>query len=119
MSIGAGELTELRREAERFLPDVCVLERKTTARDEQGYEVETWATLSTVACRVADSGLSPTERLIADQLRATVSVVVTLPALTAIDEEDRITTGGRTLEAVHVGVRSNEIIRRCLCSEVS
>lgn len=113
----ATELDAMRSTLEASLPDTAQVRRKTLTSDGMGGQTESWATVATVACRVAPSG-RPEERAVAERL-ASVSVwTVTLPALTDVRAVDRLVVGARTFEVVGVLARSDEVGRRVVCVEV-
>jgi len=123
MSIGVGELAEIRREAERFLPDLCTIRRY--AAPTQGAQGETPGSptdVTGVPCRVANGGLSDQERVIAAQLTGIVDWIVSLSWNTDVRQADQILwtdPGGavRTLDVKSTGERSMMVQRRVLCSE--
>lgn len=114
----AAELTAMRATLNASLPDTCEISRVTLEPDGAGGQIETWETIATVACRVAPSGQSPQERVIAERMAATSTWTITLPAGTDVQPADRIAVGTRTFEVVSVLARSEEIARRVVCSEV-
>jgi len=100
------------------LPDTAQVQRRSLTGDGAGGFTESWSTVATVACRVAPSGQSPQERVIAERLTATSVWTVTLPALTDVQSADRIVVGTRTFEVIGVLARSDELARRVVCTEV-
>ncbi len=115
--ITTDELASMRATLTASLPDSCAIQRVSQVSDGAGGYTESWATVATVACRVSPSGRQPEERAIADRLSATVSYTVTLPALTDVTTRDRLVIGGRSFEIQGVLSRTNEISRRCVCTE--
>jgi len=116
--LSAAEITSMRATQEEALPDTCVISRATLTADGAGGQTETWATVATVACRVAAMGGRGAERLIADRLSAVTPYVVTLPAETDVEPEDRIVIGTRTLEVAAVlAIEGWETARRVAAVE--
>lgn len=115
--ISAGELALLRSEAGKSLVDTCVIRRATFTKDAAAGDVETWADLATVACRVAPSSYQQAEREVGGQTAQAVTYVVTLPAGTDVTARDRIAWLGRLFGVVSVVPRTDEITRRVFCGE--
>ena len=114
----AAELTAMRATLNASLPDTCEISRVTLEPDGAGGQTETWETIVTVACRVAPSGRSPQERVIAERLSNESTWTLTLPAETDVQAGDRIVVGTRTFRVAGVLTRSFETARRVVCSEV-
>ena len=116
--LSATEIDAMRSTLDDSLPDTAQVQRRTLTSDGAGGFTESWSTVATVACRVASSGQSPQERVIAERL-ATASVrTVTLPALTDVRPTDRVVVGGRTFEVVDTPAPSYELARRVICTDV-
>ncbi len=114
----ASELSAMRSTLDASLPDTATVQRKTLTSDGAGGYTESWSTVATVACRVSPSGHSPEERVIAERLASMSIWMLTLPALTDVWPADRIVVGSRIFEVVAAMVRSTEISRRVVCTEV-
>ena len=112
------DLARMRGAQESIMTDTCQVQRRTLTPDGAGGHAESWNTVATVACRVAPSGRSPQEQVIAERLTATSIWTITLPALTDVQPADRLLVGARTFEVVGVLARSEEIARRVVCVEV-
>jgi SPP1 family predicted phage head-tail adaptor len=118
MSLTAGELAAMRAAQNAALPDTCVIRRVTLTPDSYGGHTEEWNDIATVACRVAPSGHSPQEQVIAERMSATSTWTLTLPADTDVTAADRLVVGARTFEVAAVLARSFETARRVVCTEV-
>ncbi len=116
--LSATDLAAMRSTVDASLPDVAQVQRRTLTSDGAGGYTESWNTVATVACRVAPSGQSPQERVIAERLTATSVWTITLPAETDVRPADRLLVGTRTFEVAGVLARSEEIARRVICTEV-
>ena len=116
--LSATEIDAMRSTLDDSLPDTAQVQRKTLTGDGAGGYTESWATVATVACRVAPSGQSPQERVIAERLTATSTWTLTIPALTDVQPADRIVVGAQTFDVVAALARSEEIARRVVCVEV-
>lgn len=111
-----GQIASMRTTLERTLPDTAVVSRPTNVSDGAGGWTQTWATVATVACRVAVP--SGGEVVIAGKLDAVGTWTITLPALTDVAAADRIAVGARTFEvSLVLRPRSWELSRRVLCTE--
>lgn len=114
----ADELAAMRATAEGVLPDTAQVQRRTLTPDGAGGHAESWNTVAIVACRIAPSGQSLQEQVIAERLTATSIWTITLPAETDVQPADRLLVDARTFEVVGVLARSEEIARRVVCVEV-
>ena len=97
------ELIAAKRERQEVLmPDSCAVSRPTETIDETGSPAATYATIATVACRVAPGPFRDVEFVRAEQVRGVTDWVVTLPHGTDAEAGDRVIHGGDTYEAVSV-----------------
>ena len=108
----ATELTDMQAVAEEALPDTATIQRKTRTADSIGGATVVWATLATVACRIASAGGSPQERLAAERLSPRSVYRITLPAATDIKAADRIVIDSSTYEVLGALVGSWETAKR-------
>ncbi len=109
------ELADLRAAAEELLPEQAVLLDRVPVRDTTGGTKTTWAarpgTIPARVGRVTDAEQVP----FAGQLRGKATAALTLPALTALKEGDRVQVLGQTYSVVAVlGPVSWEVTRRLL-----
>jgi head-tail adaptor len=110
------QIASMRTTLERTLPDTAVIQRPTQVSDGGGGYTETWPTVATVACRVAQP--SGGEQVIADKLDAVGTWTITLPALTDVAAADKIMVGSRIfMVALPLRPRSWELSRRVLVTE--
>lgn len=96
----AAELADLRSEQNAAMPDTCVISRPTLSQNDIGEETSSYATSSTVACRLAarTAASYDTERTIGDQWSAFHRWDLTVPYGTDIQTTDRVVIGSRTFE---------------------
>lgn len=113
-------LTSLRALSLLTLPDTCIIQRVSNAPDGSGSQTETWATSSTVACRVTPTGQqSPAERIIAERIQAASPFTVILPHDADITERDRISWSGQILQVRGVlAPRSWQTTIRAVCERI-
>lgn len=104
------DLTSMRAVAEQALPGTAVINSGTLTSDGGGGYSEAFTASGTVACRVAP--VTGSERELGDRIAADAEYVITLPAETSVETDDRIVTGGVTYNVVAVRDRSWEITRR-------
>lgn len=116
--IGTEALASLRTLAGYGLPESVQVQRATRTQDGYGGQTEAWASVATVAGRVAVTGQRPDEREIAAQVQSAVTYTVTLPAGTDVRARDRLAVGTRTFEVAGVVAGSWEVVRRCVCVEI-
>lgn len=105
------DLSSMRSTLDESLPGTAVVKFPTFVDNQGGGGTQTFTASGTVACRIAS--ISGTEREIADRISADADWVVTLPALTSIDTDHRIETGGGTFSVVAMRApHSYEVSRR-------
>lgn len=93
------------------LPSQATIQRLTRTPSGGGGYTEGWANLATVACRIAPMGGG--ERIVASAVDDRTTHVVTFPALTDVEEADRVDIDGQTFEVTVVRKRGAwEISRR-------
>lgn len=111
------EISSMRADLERMMPDSATIQRDTLASDGSGGQsVASTATTGPFACRVALA--SGQEEVIAGRLDAVGTWTITLPALTDVAAGDRILIGSRTFEVkLPLRPRSWELSRRVLVTE--
>lgn len=94
------ELADIRAAVNDVLPDTCVISRLTETPDSQGGQVQTWAAVGTVACRLmANSGNT---RGIAAQAQSVGEYTLTVPHNTDIQFDDRAVVDGETYRVAFV-----------------
>ena len=110
----------LRSLSNQFLPDTCTISRVTETPSGDGTS-SSWSNVATgVACRVSPLASGANENLSADQSIAAVSQwTIWLPAGQDVTVKDRIVVQSRVFEVARVGNRSYEVIRECLCREIT
>jgi hypothetical protein len=118
----AGELRLRRREAERWLPDVCRILRYPPGTITAQGEVPGTAAETTVRCRVAP-GVGR-EQVIAGQQLGVMPYTVRLPAETDVTRSDQIVWAdalghSHTFEVVAVSSGAAEALRTATCKEIS
>lgn len=96
----AAELTAIQGIQTAALPATATIRRLTRTSDGGGGYTTAWANVATgVACRAAMRS-QPLSLLSANQEAVLADWVVTLPAGTAVQAEDEIVIGGRTLVVI-------------------
>lgn len=83
-------LAGLRGIAARALPDTAAVQRMTQVVDIRGNTTDTYATASTVACRVSRSGNQADERILAERVTGRSAFTVYLPYDADVRETDRL-----------------------------
>jgi head-tail adaptor len=116
--LSAKEIAGLRSEAARTLTDSCTIQRNTPTSDGAGGQTDSWATLSTPACRFVPAK-QPTESLIAAAVAGRQAYDVFLPASTDVTRNDRLARCGRTYEVVGVLLPTVEVNRHVVAVELS
>jgi SPP1 family predicted phage head-tail adaptor len=111
------DLTSMRATAQQALPGTAVIQSGTLTSDGGGGYTETFTPSGTVACRVAP--LSGDERQEGGRITTDSEYVITLPADTTVETDDRIVVGSITYNVTAVRDRSWEITRRVEAKKVT
>lgn len=117
----AAELASLRALQNAAMPDTCVVQRLSRDDNDMGESADTYATSSTVACRVAPMSIQNEgdENVIGGKLTAIGMWAITMPDNSDVQQADRITSGGRTFEVRDVqSPQSYETAVRVVAVEV-
>lgn len=116
--LSTADLDALRATLNESLPETAQVQRVTRTSDGLGGYTEAWAAIATVACRVAPSGNTPAEQVVAERIQDRVLWTLTLPAGTDVTPADRIAVGSRTFEVIGVlAPRSFELATRVAAVE--
>ena len=110
----AAEIARMRTVAERALPGTAVIQGGSLTSDGGGGWTEGFTAGGTVACRVSPAGTpgGAGEGETADRISADAQYVITLPAATTVETDDRIVIAGVTYNVTAVRDRSWEVTRR-------
>lgn len=107
----------------RTLPDICSIQRYTSAPDGAGGQTESWSTVhSNVACRVTDyegrkGGIEDVKE---DRFDTVLWWRFTLPSGTDLTARDRLVWQSRAFEVVSAGSgRSNEVEAHAMAVEIT
>jgi SPP1 family predicted phage head-tail adaptor len=97
------ELTAIRADVERMLPDTCAILAGTQSPDGYGGITTTWGTVTTCACRI--DPLTGREALAGGAVQPYHAYIVTLPYGTTVTEGNRVEIGGTryTIKSVDAG----------------
>jgi head-tail adaptor len=122
--LNQSQISAMRAAQNSTMPDTAVIVRRTLASDGAGGQVETWAEIASVSCRVALAGQAGTssslEAVKAGRLSTRTLYRVTLPALTDVTTADRLRVGVRVFEVTGVLPGGAwETARVCQCVEVA
>lgn len=116
--LDAGEIASMRATIESALPGTAVLLTATKTGDGMGGFTWSYVASGTVDARLSPNGPGD-ELLIGDRVARVAPYVLTVPAETTVDEDDRVTYDGVTYEVVDVRDRTPwELSRRVLLVEV-
>jgi SPP1 family predicted phage head-tail adaptor len=108
--LSASEVARMRTVAEQALPGTAIIQGGSLTSDGGGGWTEGFTAAGTVACRVAP--ISGSEREEGERISADSQYVLTLPAETAVETDDRIVVAGVTYNVTAVRDRSWEVTRR-------
>jgi len=120
--LSAAELTRMRTIAQEALPGTAVVQNGTLVSDNGGGYTETFAPRAggTVSCRVAPiTARGGAEGVDGDRITPDAQYIITLPAETTVETDDRIVAGGIIYNVVAVRDRSWEITRRVEAQKIT
>jgi SPP1 family predicted phage head-tail adaptor len=100
----------MRTIAEQAMPGTAILQGGSLTTDGGGGWTEAFTAGGTVACRVAP--INGSEREEGDRISAESQYVITLPAESVVQTDDRIVIAGVTYNVTAVRDRSWEVTRR-------
>jgi hypothetical protein len=114
-------LARFRALDERAMPDTCQVAHTAPGTvNPDGSDEPGTVTTTTYACRVAPSGGSPQETLIASRLTDVTPFTVVLPFDAAVNETDTITYAGGTLQVMGTLAPSTYMTSvRAVCKRLS
>lgn len=121
MSTTAAELADIRAAMVPRLPDQCTILRYSRVSDGAGGYTETWtADPSSVACRIAPSGRSAAEQLVAGRVGSVEIYVGTFQYDVTLGGRDQVRweTADRLLQVIGPGGRTTQFTRRALLVEL-
>jgi head-tail adaptor len=124
MLLSTETLGGLRTLAATALPESADVQRRTQVVDDVGGTVDTYATASTVACRVSRLGNAAEERIIGDRIAGRSAFTVFLPWDADVRESDRLVVtpadpalSTQTYEVAGVlAPTSYQVHVRCVCA---
>ena len=110
----------MRAIAEEALPGTAVIQSGTLASDGGGGYTETFAAAGTVSCRVAPvTSRGGAEGEVGGRIEQDAEYIITLPAATSVETDDRIVVGAITYNVVAVRDRSWEVTRRVEAKKIT
>lgn len=99
----AAELTRMRADANRLLPDTATIYRRTVTEDSSGGEASDWSTrIGEVKCRLSATSAKTRAKdaVRGERIEAAEGWIVSLPVGTDVTETDRLTINDTTYEVV-------------------
>jgi len=112
------ELSEMRAEQEKQMPEVVYIQRLTRTPDGAGGWTETWQTVAMTKGRIAPSQRGAGEEVRAGAVTAYGEYIVTLPHDTELRQDDRLQINGVQYEVKAIFERSEKTALRVLVSKV-
>jgi SPP1 family predicted phage head-tail adaptor len=112
------ELSEMRAEQEKQMPEVVYIQRLTRTPDGAGGWTETWQTLETTNGRIAPSQRGAGEEVRGGAVKVYGEFIVTLPHDTELRQDDRLQINGTQYEVKAIFERSEKTVLRVLVSKV-
>jgi len=105
MNLSTGELAQLRRDHEGYLPDTCTIAYATEAADTIGGWATSWTNRGTaIECRLAPLA-SGGEGISGERVMQQTGWMLTLHHDQTVTVTDRVTHGGKTYEVVRIDDR--------------
>lgn len=121
MVLSPTELAQLQADAAALL-DVtsCAVQRATLADDGYGHLAETWGTIATVTCGLAEPSAGIMTQFAGVLAGSVASWIVSLPLGTDVARNDRLIVGGQTMrvQAVLAPPQSYAILSQVLATEL-
>lgn len=116
------QLAQLRRDANRLLPDTADIYPREMTDDQRGGQVASWPTLrESVACRLSATSVRGRSKDDArgGRIQPAEHWIVSLPVETVIGEADRLEINGTLYEIVSsADRRSFDVNLRLICKRV-
>jgi Phage head-tail joining protein len=113
--LNARQLSHMRSEVARLLPDTCDIHAKSTVADGAGGWSEVWTVAATVACRVDPISARRALDTAAGQEFLYVMYQLTVPHDALLSVGNRIVTGGHTYELRQlIGEHTWRVSRRAM-----
>lgn len=109
----AAEIAAMKTAADLALPETVTISRASLASDGMGGFTETWATVTTAACRVDPPGTVRLDEWM-DKIQNRSAWVLHVPAGTNITGNDQVTSGGVTYQVIGIISRDWEITRQAV-----
>ena len=111
MTLSTLELTQLRAEAEDYLPDTCTLQTVTRTSDGMGSWTETYSnTYTSIPCRVWQQ--TGGERDVAGRMSEVTRWVLNVPYDQTIDATMRVVHDGKTYQVNDINDTGSEHLQR-------
>jgi head-tail joining protein len=111
----AGQLSKMRRTANRLLPTTATILRRTLEDDGAGGQTESYAANGTARCRLStvSERTRAHDRAIGNRIDTDEGFLVALPVGTDVLETDRLTINGTTYAIVSpADERSDQVLLR-------
>jgi SPP1 family predicted phage head-tail adaptor len=112
------ELDDMKDTQDSNLPETVYIQTLTETATATSGRSQAWNTTTTTTGRIATLGNSGEEREIASRLGSVQGYVVTLPADTAVTNQNRLQINGRQFEIKATLKRSSQTALRLVCVEV-
>ena len=113
MGLSTLELSQLRADADAYMPDTCIIYDLTMTIDAIGGQSESWAAAATVDCRLAPQTAGLGEVINAAQIVSVTNWVLTIAYDQAIDATQRVAVNSDTYQVERVeDQHSNRTARR-------
>ncbi len=118
MTLGESEITSIRETQKLHMPDTVYIQRLTRTSDDAGGWTEAWQTVATTKGRLAPSQRQAGEVVQGGAITAYGEYIVTLPADTDLQQDDRLQLAGTQYEVGAILERSAKTALRVLVSKV-
>lgn len=119
LPLSTAELVQMRHTADAYLAGTAVIHTATKTSDGQGGYTWAYAASGTVAARLSPEQLRGGENAVGSRVAEVAPWILTVPASTSIDEDDRVVYNTVTYEVSEVLTWTPwEISRRVRLTEV-
>lgn len=112
----SGDLTKIRTEQNKLMPETVYVQRLTRTSDNAGGWTETWQTAATTKGRIAPNQGGETAR--GGAVRADNEYIITLPHDVDLRQDDRLQINGAQYEIKTIYERSEKTALRILVNKL-
>lgn len=114
----ATELEKMRVEQEKLMKETVYVQRLTKMQDDTGGWNEAWITVLTIKGRTGNKQTRTVESMVGGQVTLKSEFVITLPADTMLQEDDRLQINGKQYAITRILSHTEQTALQVECVEV-